>query len=1750
MFKINSADQNTVVMDVESSTMSMLADLRSATDNAYINIHSGSSYTNFNNGYALGTSNLADGSVVFAIGSYSSNVDTTRPSVVIHNSNIGFFNNNPQYALDVTGDINATSTIKIKGVTVLDSTNNLGNINNLSVLGPATFNSNVSISGPEFKIPVGTTAQRPAASNVGMIRYNTDLTTYEGYGPGNAWGSLGGVINTARTTFVKATETDTILFENASSQSMIIDASGQVGIGTTAPGYKLDVYGDINASTSYKMGTTTILDSGCNLSNIATANTTTLSNSGTVTTQNLYTSDSVGINKSSAAYTLDVSGDIAASSSYLMGTTTIVDSSRNLSNIETANITTTSNSGTVFTKNIFTSDKVGINQQSASYTLDVNGDINASTTYKMGGTTIVDSSRNLSNINTVNSTTISNSGTTTTQHLYTTSNVGINQQSAAYTLDVFGDVNASTTYKMGGTTIVDSSRNLSNINTVNSTTISNTGTTTTHNLNTTGSVGINTASPGFTLDVNGEINASSNVRIGGVTVINQNRDIENINTINSTTLSNSGTVTTQNLYTSDSVGINKSSAAYTLDVSGDIAASSSYLMGTTTIIDSNRNLSNIETANVNTLNSTTLSNVNRITTSNLTVTGEILGSIYSSQVSDLASKVYTLTALSADTVNSNVSLLAQSSITTLNNVNHIGSTAASGILSLDSTNTIITGTATVLGTLTSSNLTVLGTTTIINSTTTNNSNVTINNQSVAGAGLVVNQLSGTGAGIIADFNDTDYSSTVPVLRINESGSIGINTTDKTYTLNVNGTGHFSSNLIIDGPGLKIPVGTNSDRPQPIAQGMIRYNTEINTFEGVGYNSEWIPLGGVTNDSHTTYVTANNDDTTTFYNNSVQTVIIDASGNVGVGSTTPSSKLDIVGDINATTAFKMGTTTVIDSSRNLSNIVDITSTGTVTTTGSVGVGNTAPTYKLDVTGAINSTESYKINGTTIIDSSSNLNNVNTITSRTINNNDLITTSNLNTFGSVGIHKTNPSYTLDVYGDIAASSSYLMGTTTIVDSSRNLSNIATANTTTISNSGTITTQNFYTSSNVGIGTNSAMYTLDVSGTGHFTGSTIFDTIISGTIDGSIYSSQISDLASTLESFTVSTISGSIYASQVSDFATTVDTLSALTISGSIYSSQINDASTNLTANTISGSIYSSQISDASTNLTANTISGSIYSSQISDLASTIDTLSALTISGSIYSSQVSDLTTTVASLTSYAVSTTVEATAQASITQLDNVTSIGSNVFRVNIDSPNTGIHGDAVITGSLTTSNLYVLGGATIINSVTTRLNSNLVIDNSGLSGAALIIYQDQVQLDDGIIMDVYDKTWKTDVPVFRINEADSQGGRISINTTDKTYELNVGGSGHFTSNLIVHGPGLTIPVGSNSQRPVAPDLGMIRYNTELTTFEGYGPGNTWGSLGGVINTARSTYVKAYDNNTIVFENNNSQSAIIDATGHVGIGTTPTYALDVANDINTWSTYKLNGYTLVDNNSNAFFNDATLTGSIHMDPANIDGLFAYVAGIPVDNCATVTSNVLLPAQNTITTLSNVTLLGRASSNLLVNSAAVQFTGSVQVDTITATSNFTTSNMTVFGVPLFASDILVDGDAHVTGTLYAGKVRLGSLYSTTTVNGTLAASLSLSTQLAITQLGTVTVENLTATNSINGNITGSAASANYASTAGSAGYVTFPSQPNITSVGTLTNLTVSSNITAQSLTLGGFTFTIPQNNILQVSYNGSNIAQFVG
>lgn len=88
---------------------------------------------------------------------------------------------------------------------------------------------------------------------------------------------------------------------------------------------------------------------------------------------------------------------------------------------------------------------------------------------------------------------------------------------------------------------------------------------------------------------------------------------------------------------------------------------------------------------------------------------------------------------------------------------------------------------------------------------------------------------------------------------------------------------------------------------------------------------------------------------------------------------------------------------------------------------------------------------------------------------------------------------------------------------------------------------------------------------------------------------------------------------------------------------------------------------------------------------------------------------------------------------------------------------------------------------------------------------------------------------------FRINNADvgmfSYSGRLGIGTTSPSCTLHVQST-----------DAVQIPSGTTGQRPGVPNAGHIRYNTTLNAYEGYGPGNAWGTLGGVKDTNQDTYI--------------------------------------------------------------------------------------------------------------------------------------------------------------------------------------------------------------------------------------------------------------------------------------------------------------------
>jgi len=172
------------------------------------------------------------------------------------------------------------------------------------------------------------------------------------------------------------------------------------------------------------------------------------------------------------------------------------------------------------------------------------------------------------------------------------------------------------------------------------------------------------------------------------------------------------------------------------------------------------------------------------------------------------------------------------------------------------------------------------------------------------------------------------------MRINSSGNVGIGQINPAYKLDVNGTGSFSSTLTAQ---------TNM-----YLGGLIYHSGDTNTFFGFPSN-----------------------DTFKIRTNSSDRMYINSSGNVGIGTTSPNAKLDVVGKVkasgldidgtgNADTTFITYTRT--DLTQPASMIYDGTggfkfnANGLIysfTDNTGLGIGTTSPRSKLHVEGVTGS-----------------------------------------------------------------------------------------------------------------------------------------------------------------------------------------------------------------------------------------------------------------------------------------------------------------------------------------------------------------------------------------------------------------------------------------------------------------------------------------------------------------------------------------------------------------------------------------------------------------------------------------------------------------------------------------------------------------------------------------------------------------------------------------------------------------------------
>jgi predicted acyltransferase (DUF342 family) len=234
---------------------------------------------------------------------------------------------------------------------------------------------------------------------------------------------------------------------------------------------------------------------------------------------------------------------------------------------------------------------------------------------------------------------------------------------------------------------------------------------------------------------------------------------------------------------------------------------------------------------------------------------------------------------------------------------------------------------------------------------------------------------------------------------------------------------------------------------------------------------------------------------------------------------------------------------------------------------------------------------------------------------------------------------------------------------------------------------------------------------------------------------------------------------------------------------------------------------------------------------------------------------------------------------------------------------------------------------------------------------------------------------------------------------------------------------IRIPHGTTVDRPVSVDdpeakkqlhIGCIRYNTDNSQFEGFGPGSAWGSLGGVINVAQNTKILASfpdpdsTNNELMFITDGAERMRIYANGDISM-----------------------------NERIVVHNDASFNGNVYVKQTTAtDGDVSMNRLLFVGGDASFSGNVYV--KQTTTTDGDVSMNRR----LFVGGDA-SFNGNVYVKQTTATDGDVSMNRRLFVVEdaSFNGNVYVNGKTTNNGDVSMnGNLKVGEEVSATLFNAT--------------------------------------------------------------------------------------------------------------
>jgi len=295
---------------------------------------------------------------------------------------------------------------------------------------------------------------------------------------------------------------------------------------------------------------------------------------------------------------------------------------------------------------------------------------------------------------------------------------------------------------------------------------------------------------------------------------------------------------------------------------------------------------------------------------------------------------------------------------------------------------------------------------------------------------------------IVNMNNTTQSTSPSNGALVVDGGVGIaKNLNVGQSLDVDGDATLSANVTVDGPSLRIPVGNTAARPVGVL-GQIRYNNQTSQFEGFGAGNSWGSLGGVTDVDQDTRISAEtsagaDNDELRFYNAGSETMRLTNTGLLGLGTTTPSKKLEInsaTGDVLRLTYNDNDGAAVnyVDMNVSADGKLTINSSGNETLIHSSDnfnvAGHDGATIGLKLAGVLVTSTATELNyvdttpGTAeaskalVLNSSRDISNINVLAADTVNVNTFsaqdLSAENITTTGNVGINTSDLTFGLQI------------------------------------------------------------------------------------------------------------------------------------------------------------------------------------------------------------------------------------------------------------------------------------------------------------------------------------------------------------------------------------------------------------------------------------------------------------------------------------------------------------------------------------------------------------------------------------------------------------------------------------------------------------------------------------------------------------------------------------------------------------------